>query len=223
MAAQMFGPYRLDGLLGSGGEIDGRLYIDMRLVEGADLADLADLAARGPLAPARAVAVVAQMARALDSAHRSGLVHRDVKPSNVLLAQPEGGDATDFAYLVDFGIARSLTSDTTGAGITRAGTAVGTLGCAGAVPGAPDRRPGGRLRAGLRTARVPDRGQALPGRRPAGAEAGAPADAAAPAVGAPDRRAGGPRRRRGPRHGQGPGAPLSHRGGAGRRRPAEHP
>ena len=105
------------------GDIDGRLYLDMRLVEGEDLGEL--LERSGRLSPARTVAVLSQVARALDSAHRSGLVHRDVKPSNVLLAANEDGE--DFAYLVDFGIARSLTSDTTGAGITRAGTAVGTL------------------------------------------------------------------------------------------------
>ncbi|MBW0127227.1 serine/threonine protein kinase [Pseudonocardia oceani] len=105
------------------GEIDGRLYLDMRLVEGEDLSEL--LGRSGRLPPARTVALVSQVARALDSAHRSGLVHRDVKPSNVLLAANEDGH--DFAYLVDFGIARSLTGDTTGAGITRAGTAVGTL------------------------------------------------------------------------------------------------
>ena len=105
------------------GEIDGRLYLDMRYVEGEDLGDL--LARAGRLPPVRAVAILSQIARALDSAHRSGLVHRDVKPSNVLLAAGDDGD--DFAYLVDFGIARSLSGDTTGAGLTRAGTAVGTL------------------------------------------------------------------------------------------------
>ena len=107
----------------SWGEIDGRLYLDMRYVEGRDLADV--LAAAGRLSPVRAVAILSQVARALDSAHRSGLVHRDVKPSNVLLATTEDGD--DFAYLVDFGIARSLSGDMTGAGLTKAGTAIGTL------------------------------------------------------------------------------------------------
>lgn len=93
------------------GEIDGHLYLDMRLVEGDNLS--AKLAAAGPMSPAAAVDVVSQIASALDAAHADGLVHRDVKPSNVLLT--EGG----FAYLVDFGIARSMAAyaDITGTGI----------------------------------------------------------------------------------------------------------
>ncbi len=79
------------------GEIDGVLYIDMRLVEGASLKEV--LRSQGALAPARAVAVIRQVASALDAAHASGLVHRDIKPENVLLT------SDDFAYLVDFGIA----------------------------------------------------------------------------------------------------------------------
>ena len=95
------------------GEIDGRLFVDMRLIEGHDLqAELAE----GPLSPERAVSVVEQIAGALDAAHRIGLVHRDVKPSNILL---DG----DFAYLIDFGIAQAVT-DT---GLTLTGTAVGTM------------------------------------------------------------------------------------------------
>ena len=79
------------------GEIDGRLYVDMRLIEGRDLQEvLAD----GPLEPARAVRIIEQAAKALHAAHKIGLVHRDVKPSNILL------DEDDFAYLIDFGIAR---------------------------------------------------------------------------------------------------------------------
>jgi serine/threonine-protein kinase len=105
------------------GEIDGRLYLDMRYIEGEDLGELIDR--NGALRPPDAVAIVAQVARALDSAHRSGLVHRDVKPSNVLLAAVEPGD-DHFAYLVDFGIARAL-SGHTAVGLTKAGTAIGTL------------------------------------------------------------------------------------------------
>ncbi|MFX0578067.1 serine/threonine-protein kinase [Nocardia nepalensis] len=83
------------------GEIDGRLYIDMRLVDGASLPSV--LRDKGPLAPEEAVSVIRQIAAALDAAHAEGLIHRDVKPDNILLT-PDG-----FAYLVDFGIAHSST------------------------------------------------------------------------------------------------------------------
>jgi serine/threonine-protein kinase len=79
------------------GEIKGVLFIDMRLVDGRSLKDL--LREQGALEPAKAVAITAQVASALDAAHADGLVHRDVKPENVLLTDD------NFAYLVDFGIA----------------------------------------------------------------------------------------------------------------------
>jgi serine/threonine kinase PknH len=79
------------------GEIDGRLFVNMRLIEGRDLHQIL---ADGPLAPARAVRIIEQIAKALNAAHKIGLIHRDVKPSNILL------DEDDFAYLIDFGIAR---------------------------------------------------------------------------------------------------------------------
>ncbi|MEU0541747.1 protein kinase [Nocardia sp. NPDC005978] len=97
------------------GEVDGVLYIDMRLVRGRDLK--AHLHERGPLTPAQAVAVVEQIAAALDAAHESGLVHRDIKPANILLT----GDF--FAYLVDFGIAHT-DSD---AQLTVTGSAIGSF------------------------------------------------------------------------------------------------
>ncbi|WP_232004711.1 serine/threonine-protein kinase [Mycobacterium sp. ACS1612] len=95
------------------GEIDGRLYVTMRLVDGADLDTLLK---SGPLPPARAVNIIEQIAGALHSAHRAGLVHRDVKPSNILLAD------NDFAYLIDFGIARAA-DDTK---LTSEGSTIGT-------------------------------------------------------------------------------------------------
>src|SRR5262249_1492122 len=102
------------------GEIDGRLFIDMRLVEGDDLATLLDR--NGPLAPARAVNVISQVASALAAAHAGGLVPRDVKPSNVLVASQSPGDL-DFIYLVDFGIGRLINAAD---GITMTGAAIGS-------------------------------------------------------------------------------------------------
>jgi serine/threonine-protein kinase len=99
------------------GEIDGQLFLDMRLVEGLDLAAL--LAQRGPLPPARAVNIVSQIACALDAAHAEGLVHRDVKPCNVLIS----GSQEDHVYLVDFGIPRTAV----GTSLTGTGATIGTL------------------------------------------------------------------------------------------------
>jgi serine/threonine-protein kinase len=96
------------------GEIDGSLYIDMRLVQGQTLFDLI---AKGPLAPSRAVAIISQVGAALDAAHAEGLIHRDVKPQNIIVTP------ADFAYLVDFGIAEARGD----ARLTTARTQIGTL------------------------------------------------------------------------------------------------
>ena len=96
------------------GEIDGVLYVDMRMIDGTDLRKM--LKRYGPMTPARAVAIVRQIASALDAAHEAGVMHRDVKPENILITRD------DFAYLVDFGIANAATDEK----LTELGTAVGT-------------------------------------------------------------------------------------------------
>jgi hypothetical protein len=101
------------------GERDGVLFIVMRYVDGPDLRAL--VRSEGRLDPERAAHIVAQVGGALDAAHRHGLVHRDVKPANVLLGEE------DHAYLTDFGLTkRAATTD--GGGLSRAGGWVGTLG-----------------------------------------------------------------------------------------------
>jgi YVTN family beta-propeller protein len=102
------------------GEVDGELYIAMRFVDGTDL--LHAVTREGALEPARAVRIVSQVAAALDAAHRRGLVHRDVKPGNVLLT---GEGEEEHAYLTDFGLVKTLTGDIPGT--TTAGHFVGTL------------------------------------------------------------------------------------------------
>jgi serine/threonine kinase PknH len=96
------------------GEIDGNLYIDMRLVRGSTMLDLLE---NGPIEPARAVELVSQVASALDAAHAAGLIHRDIKPQNIIVTD------NDFSYLVDFGIAEAQGD----AGLTMTGTYVGTV------------------------------------------------------------------------------------------------
>ena len=96
------------------GEIDGQLYVDMRLIEGTDLRTV--LTRFPPLRPPRVVAIALQVAGALDAAHAANVVHRDVKPENILLTD------NDFAYLVDFGVARAASD----AGLTQGGATVGT-------------------------------------------------------------------------------------------------
>ncbi len=98
------------------GEIDGRLYLVMPVVDGVDVHTV--LNRDGPMSPRQAVRVIEQVAAALDAAHKSGLVHRDVKPSNLLLVGEE------FVYLIDFGLVQEETS----ARLTQTNVAPGTPG-----------------------------------------------------------------------------------------------
>ena len=100
------------------GEDDGLLFISMRLVDGIDLEQV--LTNTGPLDPRRAARVIGQVAAALDAAHARGLVHRDVKPANVLLTT----DEPEHAYLTDFGVSKRVGGQSR---LTNAGQWVGTL------------------------------------------------------------------------------------------------
>ena len=90
------------------GEADGLLFIAMRFVEGTDLRQLLD--DERVLEPKRALALLAPVAGALDTAHAKGLVHRDVKPANILVASEPAADPPEHVYLSDFGLT-TLSSD----------------------------------------------------------------------------------------------------------------
>jgi hypothetical protein len=101
------------------GEFDGLLYVTMRYVDGTDLARL--LQAETRLEPKLAAQLIAQVAEALDAAHKAGIVHRDVKPANVLIESIADGY---HATLTDFGLMKNLRADTQ---ITQAGSMIGTF------------------------------------------------------------------------------------------------
>ena len=102
------------------GEENGVLYIAMRYVEGADLKSR--LKQGGPLEEHQVVVLISQVAAALEAAHDKGLVHRDVKPANILIAAGAGVEGSDHAYLSDFGVVKN----TAAAGFTKTGLFVGT-------------------------------------------------------------------------------------------------
>ena len=104
------------------GDADGVLFIAMRYVAGLDVRALIDRDGRLPAA--RAVQIVAQVASALDAAHASGLVHRDVKPANMLLAAASDDSKADHVYLSDFGLSKQPLSSPS---LTRTGQFLGTL------------------------------------------------------------------------------------------------
>ena len=103
------------------GTTEDLLFIAMRYVEGGDLAERLQL---GRLDPADAISILAQLASALDAAHARGLVHRDVKPSNVLLDTGARPDGSDHVYLADFGLTRRVSEE---AGIGDDGHLLGTI------------------------------------------------------------------------------------------------
>jgi YVTN family beta-propeller protein len=101
------------------GEEDGLLFVTMDLIEGTDLRGV--LNREGTVEPERAARIVSEVASALDAAHARGLVHRDIKPGNILV---EGSGEGEHTYLTDFGLARQVDATT---GVTATGAFVGTL------------------------------------------------------------------------------------------------
>lgn len=107
-----------------GDDVGGEYYLAMPYVRGADLATL--LEREGALDPGRALAILKQVASALDSVHSAAhLVHRDVKPANILVANGEGAEPRDRVFLCDFGITKNATSETSG--LTPTGKVLGTV------------------------------------------------------------------------------------------------
>ena len=139
------------------GTTEDLLFIAMRYVEGRDLKERLQ---RGRLDPADAIGILAQVASALDAAHARGLVHRDVKPSNVLLDTGARPDGSDHVYLADFGLTKRVSEETE---IADDGHLMGTIDYVAPeqIAGGGDRRAGGRLLARLRALRVSCRAAAV--------------------------------------------------------------
>src|SRR4051794_527763 len=104
------------------GDRDGLLYVAMRYVPGRDLGRL--ISTRGGLVADNAASLIGQVADGLDAVHSAGLVHRDVKPANVLVGEPAPGEETAPAYLTDFGLAKVAAS---ASGLTETGEVIGTV------------------------------------------------------------------------------------------------
>jgi serine/threonine protein kinase len=186
------------------GECHGRAYIAMRFVDGDDLRER--VTTTGPLAPEHAAAIVAHVADALDAAHDAGLVHRDVKPANILLG------AHDQVYLSDFGLASHALSE---GGLTSPGGWVGTMDFMAPeqIRGGPvDRRADVYALGCVLHFALTGRGRLSAGDR-RGAPVGAPARRASRALAARARGAGGVRRGRPAGAGEAAGSPS----GLGRR------
>ena len=173
------------------GETKQGLYIAMDYVAGRDLGRL--LAQHGPLAPPQVVWMLAWAANALHAAHQAGIIHRDVKPSNILVASGDARHADGTCLLTDFGFSIAPSRDIRR--LTEAGTFVGSVAYAapeqvsGEASG-PSRR---RVLAGLRVMRMPDRLTPVPSRAAHGGRHGTPLRAAAGRVQPPSRTAAGAR------------------------------
>ncbi|MBA3429891.1 MAG: serine/threonine protein kinase [Actinobacteria bacterium] len=103
-------------------EAGGQLLLAMPLIDGEDLSTVIDR--EGPLDPERVFSILRQAGAALDKAHAEGLVHRDVKPGNILLSQNAGDEGSEHVYLCDFGLTKRTSSQS---GLTAAGHWLGTL------------------------------------------------------------------------------------------------
>ena len=198
------------------GEDRGRLYLAMRYVHASDLRRV--LEAEGRLDPGRALAILDQVARALDAAHARGLVHRDVKPGNILLAPPVFDGDPEHVYLVDFGLARSDSDDRSLGG---AGSFLGTPRYAAPeqaagrpVDGRTDGYALGCVLYECLTGQPP-----VPRRFGRGRPPRPPGSPSTPGHHPPPRPAPRHRPGRRPRHGQGPGRPVPHLPRPAHRRP----
>lgn len=106
------------------GESDGQLWLSMDYVDGLDAAKLLTGQYRSGMPPALVAEIVTAVASALDYAHHQGLLHRDVKPANIMLTHPHGGDGSQRILLADFGVARRLDE---ASGLTATNTAMGSV------------------------------------------------------------------------------------------------
>jgi serine/threonine protein kinase len=188
------------------GEIDGNLFVDMRLIKGGNLADA--LAAAGHFSPEHAGEVVRQVAGALDATHAAGIVHRNVKRSNVLVGTDE---PSLHCYLADFGVDAELASPTATGGLIGRYDHIR----AGAVARQARRPPRGCVRAGVPALRAPDWHATVSTRRNGGEDPRGPELRAPTRIRARCRHPADARYGHRPRHGERSSRPLLERRRAG--------